>query len=97
MGWASVLSSLLAALLMLIKGHPILMIIALFAAIGSFWSWGVMHNYATELAKHRPDYKGGFYDFTKKEVQSVPDWIAIVNFGFSLFGIVLLIVGIIIK
>lgn len=97
MGWVSVLLSILAVLLMFIKGHTILMILATIVAIGSFWSWGIMHNYVTELAKHRPDYKGGFYDFTEKEVQSVPNWITIVNISFSLLGITLLICGIFIK
>jgi len=97
MGWISVLLSVLAALLMFFKGHTILMLIAIITAFGSLWSWGIMHNYATEFARRRPNYKGGFYDFTEKEVQLVPKWITIVNIGFTLLGSALLIYGIFIK
>lgn len=76
------------------KGYAIFMIVAIIAAIGCFWSWGVMHNYATKFAKRRKNYKGGFYDFNLKEVEAVPDWITWINMGFSLLGIILLIGGI---
>jgi len=91
MGWISVLLSVLAALLMFFKGHIILMLLAIIVAIGSLWSWGIMHNYATEFAKRRPSYKGSFYDFTNKEVQLVPNWITILNICFTLLGVALLI------
>ncbi len=68
MGWLSVLLSGIAAYLLFASGHTILMIVAITTAAGSLWSWGIMHNYATNAAKHRSDYTGGFYDFTNNPV-----------------------------
>jgi uncharacterized membrane-anchored protein len=95
MGWLSVLLSGIAAFLLFKAGHTVLMILAILAAVGCFWSWGIMHNYATDLAKRRSDYTGGFYDITNREAQAVPDWISTVNMVFSLAGLVLLITGIV--
>lgn len=94
MGWLSVLLSGVAALVLFKTGHTVLMVLAIVITIGCLWSWGVMHNYATELAKRRPDYTGGFYDITGHEADRVPDWIAIVNMLFSLAGVALLITSI---
>jgi hypothetical protein len=71
------------------------MVLAIIAAIGCFWSWGVMHNYVTEAAKRRNNYSGGFYDIMSHEAQAVPDWITRINMGLSLIGLVLLIIGIV--
>lgn len=95
MGWLSVLLSGVAAFLLLRTGHSVLMVIAIVATVGCFWSWGVMHNYATEFAKLRSNYTGGFYDITKREVEAVPDWITTVNMIFTLVALVLLITGIV--
>ncbi|MCG2815231.1 MAG: hypothetical protein L6425_04775 [Candidatus Aminicenantes bacterium] len=95
MGWLSVFLSGIAAFLLFKTGHTILMILSIVAAIGSLWSWGIMHNSATELAKRRANYTGGFYDITDQEAQSVPDWINIINIVFSLVGFVLLFTGIV--
>jgi len=95
MAWLSVLLSAVAAFLLFKSGYIVLMILAILAAIGCFWSWGVMHNYATELAKRRRNYTGGFYDITPKEAEAVPDWISRLNIGFSLLGLLLLITGIV--
>ena len=54
-----------------------------------------MHNYATEAAKGRLDYSGGFYDFTKREVESVPDWLAVVNLLSFIAAVGLLITGLV--
>ena len=95
MGWLSVLLAGVAAFLHFKTGHIFLMVIAIVVAVGCFWSWGIMHNYATELAKRRSTYGGGFYDITNREALAVPDWISAVNILFSLTGIVLLITGIV--
>ena len=95
MGWLSVLLSGIAAFLLFKTGHTVLMILAIIATIGCFWSWGVMHNFATESAKRRRNYGGGFHDIIPQEVESVPDWIARINMGFSLIGLLLLITGIV--
>lgn len=94
-GWLSVLFSGVAAFLLFKTGHTILMVIAIVSAVGCFWSWGIMHNYATEAAKRRPDYTGGFYDITNREAKAVPDWVATLNMIFALVGVVLLITGIV--
>jgi hypothetical protein len=39
-------------------GHPVLTGLAILVCVGARWSWGVMHNLATEEAKLRPGYKG---------------------------------------
>ncbi len=95
MGWLPVLLSGVAAFLLFKTGHTVLMVIAIVAAVGSLWSWGIMHNYATDLAKRRSNYTGRFYDITDSEAGAVPNWIAIVNMIFSLAGLVLVITGIV--
>ena len=87
--------SAIAALLFYKTNHLTLMILTIMVALGNFWSWGVMHNYATELAKRRQSYKGGFYDVRRQEAKAVPDWISWINMGFSIAGLILLIIGII--
>jgi hypothetical protein len=95
MGWLSLLLPSIAALLFYKMGHTILMALCIIVVIGCFWSRGVMHNYATEHAKLRSDYTGGFHDITKREAEAVPDWITTGNIIFSLMGLVLLITGIV--
>jgi len=95
MGWFSILICCIAALLLFKTEHTFLMILAIIAAIGCFWSWGVMHNYATEAAKRRNNYRGGFHDIMPHEAQAVPDWITRINMGFNLIGVGLLIIGIV--
>lgn len=97
MGWLSVLSSSVAAYLLFASGHTVLMVVAVATAVGSLWSWGVMHNCATDAAKRRSDYTGGFYDFTKQEADAVPNWISFVNMVFSILGVILLIAGMVFK
>ncbi len=97
MGWLHVLLSAFASVLLYDTGHTVLLVLAVGATIGSFWSWGIMHNYATEAAKRRPSYRGKFHDIQVEEADSVPNWIALVNFGFSIVGLLLLITAIVIR
>lgn len=97
MGGLSVVLSGVAAYLLFTSGHTMLMIVAIATTIGCFWSWGVMHNFATDAAKRRSDYTGRFYDFTRQEADAVPNWITVVNMVFSILGVVLLIAGIVFK
>ena len=94
MGWFPVIISVIAAYLIYDTGHPVLFVIAIITVIGCFWSWGIMHNYATDLARKRSNYSGEFYDITEYEAQAVPNWIARVNMGFSALGLILLIIGV---
>lgn len=41
--------------------------------------------------------RGGVYDFTKREADAVPNWISFLNMVFSIFGLLLLIAGIVFK
>ena len=62
--------------------------------IGVFWTYGIMHNYATESAKERLDYSGKFYDFTHRDADVIPDWLAQVNFLLSMITLGILVYGI---
>ncbi len=97
MGWLSVLISAISAFLMWEKGHAVLMAFAIIVSIGCLWSWGVMHNYATNSAEMRSRYKGDFYDFTQRDINSVPDWITWANMGLSLLGGILLIAAVLLR
>ena len=72
-----------------------LLLFPLLLPLLNFGLGGVMHNYATEAAKGRLDYSGGFYDFTKREVESVPDWPAVVNLLSFIAAVGLLITGLV--
>ena len=52
-----------------------------------------MHNYATEAAKKRESYSGGFYDFTESETGSIPHWLSTVNSLGFIMAVGLLITG----
>ena len=97
MGWLGVVLGIVTAFLLWGTGHPVLLSLAILAAAGCFWSWGIMHNFATEMAKQRPSYKGGFYDITEAEANSVPNWITNLNILFTLVSVVLLIVAVAIR
>jgi len=96
MGWLFVLISAVAAFLFYKSGNITLMTFAIIIAAGVLWSWGIMHNYATEQAQRRQNYSGGFFDITPQEAKAAPDWISLINMGFSIAGLVLLIIAIII-
>jgi len=57
---------------------------AAFALI-SLWTWGIMHNQATEAAKRRLGFRGDFFDFRASEIAAVSDKLTVLNF-FSTFG-----------
>jgi hypothetical protein len=54
-GLISIMFSVLAAVAFYGTGHPVLFWISVVIAVISFWSWGVMHNFATQSAKRRRD------------------------------------------
>ena len=95
MGWFYVAISIIAAIIFFKSGHIILMIISIVAALGCFWSWGVMHNYATDIAKQRLGYTGKFYDINKEEANAIPNWITFINVLFASAGFILLIISIV--
>lgn len=66
-----------------VTGSRVLFWIALAGAAGAFWSYGIMHNHATNAARRRSDYRGGFFDFTQAEAESASDGITRVNMAFS--------------
>ena len=97
MKWLRVLPALIASALLYDTGHPVLFGLAIGVAVGCFWSWGIMHNYATEEAKKRPSYKGGFGDILPKEADSVPNWITSVNMGFRALALIALVSAVVIR
>ena len=96
MGWLTVLLSAAGTFFFFKSGYTILGVITVIIMIGCFWSYGVMHNYATEMAKRRANYTGSFYDITSKEAEAIPDWIALINMAFSLLGIILFVATVVI-
>ncbi len=93
MGWFQVAIGLVACILLYGTEHRIAFWVAVVATAGTLWSYGVMHNFATEAAKRRASYKGGFYDIIAKEADSVPNSIAGANLLFSLASFGLLLYG----
>lgn len=91
MGWLHVLIPVIAAVFYWKSDHVVLFGLCMLAAVGAFWSWGVLHNYAIEAAKHRPGFSGGFNDITDKEAEGAPDWITRINMGFAVLGTILLV------
>jgi hypothetical protein len=75
MGWLSVLMGAAASVIFYGLAEMVWLTASASATIGGFWSWGVMHNYATDAAKRRPGFGGGFWDITQAEAASVPNWI----------------------
>lgn len=95
MGWLSFLLGVVAGALFFKTGHVVLLSLSIVFSIGGLWSWGVMHNYATESAKRRLNYSGGFFDITAHEANSVPNWITSINMLSSVAALILLIIAII--
>src|SRR5690606_438775 len=95
MGCLSVIVGIVGSLLLWKTNHTVLMVIEIVFAAACLWSWGIMHNYATESAKQRPNYSGGFYDILADEANSVPNWITNINILVSLGSIALLITAVI--
>lgn len=97
MGWFGPVLGGVAALILWGMEQTVLMALAIFSSIGCFWSWGIMHNFATEVAKRRSNYTGSFSDITSKEADSVPNWIAGLNIGFTVASLILFATAMIIR
>jgi hypothetical protein len=97
MGWLAVVSGAIATALFWSDDQSWLLILAAIAAVGSLWSYGVMHNFAVESARRRQNYSGAFYDFRVRDLDAVPNWLAKVNFLFSVGAFILLIVAVVMK
>ena len=94
MGFLGVVIAGIATWLLWDNGWPLITVSIIVIAI-EFWSWGVMHNHAVDAAKKKPGYSGKFYDFTKREVESVPDWLAVMNLLGFIAAVGLLITGLV--
>ncbi len=93
MGFVGVVLAIIAAILL--KNNGWLLLISTIVGFINLWSWGIMHNFATEKAKKRDSYSDGFYDFTESEVESVPDWLSAINLLGFIVAIGLVIIGLI--
>lgn len=97
MGWFHVAVGVVACLLLYGTGKSIAFWVAIVATVGTLWSFGIMHNFATESAKRRPSYNGEFFDLTVRDANAVPNWLAVVNFLFSITSIGLLLYGLYVR
>ena len=97
MGWLSVAVGVIAAALLYGTGHGVLFTFSVVFTIACLCSWGVMHNFATESAKRRSTYTGGFYDLTEIEVDSVPNWVTTINMLSTFAVVVILIIALFIR
>jgi hypothetical protein len=93
MGWLSFLIGVVAAYLLYSEGSGALLTASLLLLALNFWTWGVMHNHATESARRRSSYTGGFADFIEADVDAVPNGVAIGNIVTSAGLLVLLIIA----
>lgn len=75
MGFINVFMGMIAATLFYRTDASELMWVSAALTVINLWSYGVMHNFAVDAAKARPDYHGGFNDFSASEMQAVPNWI----------------------
>jgi hypothetical protein len=95
-GWFHVLTGLVVGILFYRSGANILLLLAaIVCTVGTLWTFGIMHNYAVEAAKQRSDYKGEFSNFTKREVDAIPNRLAFLNFLFSAASFIFMIVAIV--
>lgn len=95
MGWLAVVVGLAACVLLWTQDAYVLLGLASACTVVCLWSYGVMHNYAVESAKGRRSYGGGFGDFTARDMEAVPNWLAGLNLAFSAAVLGFLIVGIV--
>lgn len=91
MGWLGVGLGLLSC--WLLYGNLLAFALAIAVTLGLLWTWGVMHNYATESARRRPGYKGGFYDLSDADIDAVPGWLPTSNLVLTLVTVVLCVYG----
>ena len=95
MGWLGVALSAAAAWLLWDNGG-LWLASAIVVGVIELWSWGIMHNYATDAAKQRSGYTGGFHDFTAQEVNTVPNWISTINLIGFVMAIAVFVAGLIV-
>jgi hypothetical protein len=112
-GWINVIISAIAAYSFYRIDSMVLMAIAIANCILSFWSFGVMHNYASEARRSQAnrlrqnmELEGRLdSDATKRldkfersvDPRAVPNWISTISMVSFLFGVILLIVFFIIR
>jgi len=94
MGWIPIACAAIGAWLFHVSQNDWLFWIALCTGVLSLWSYGVMHNYATEAAKQRPGYSGKFYDISESEADSVPNWLAAASMLSSVAAMFLFVIAI---
>lgn len=91
MGWLGIALGMLAC--WLLYRTPVAFWLAIIATLGIFWTYGIMHNYATESAKRRSNYTGGFWDLSDKDIDSVPSWLAGMNLILTIVLFMLCVYG----
>ncbi len=94
MGWLFVFAGVIASLFFYGLDQYILLIIAIVATVGTFWGYGVMHNFAINSASRRPGFRGGFSEIDERDADAAPDSITRINLAFSLTSLGLMVAAI---
>ncbi|MFV2074108.1 MAG: hypothetical protein ACC742_15860 [Thermoanaerobaculales bacterium] len=110
-GWIGVGISLLAAVLFYRGGSNTWMVLALINALVSFWSFGIMHNYAHSARRGKIDrlrenlaLEGRIDESADERLRALengidpsaaPNWLATTNLVSFVLGLLLLIFSII--
>ena len=104
MGWLAVLIATIPAVLL--WGAGVIWFIALGNAVLNFWSFGVMHNFATAAGAERirqlrknlegeeltPERQLGLLSLRpEKNLEHVPNWLTIVNMASTIMAVGLLV------
>ena len=107
MGWLSVAVAVASAVLL--WGAGLIWFVAAGNAVLNFWSFGVMHNFATTASAQKikqlrrnlqgeelsPERQRALLSLRPKmNLDHVPDWLTWLNLGSTVAAVVLLIYGI---
>lgn len=91
MGWVPVVIGVLAALILYQQDRPVLLVVAVVSAIGTFWTYGMMHNYAYYAAWLRRRHRGGEQGILAEDAETAPNGLAVANFLCTLVSVGLLV------
>ncbi len=112
-GWINVGVSLIAAFSFYRIDQTFLMVLSIINAVISFWSFGVMHNFAIQPGKAKIErlrenmkLEGRFDKQAEARLDSIsvpivpdaaPNWVTNINITTFLFGIVFIIIFIVLR
>ncbi len=94
MGKLTVAVGLVACLMFFWQERYGLLGFAGICTVGTFWTYGIMHNYSIDAAAGRRSFRGTFREITPRDTEAVPNALALVNLVFSVASLGLLIAAI---